>query len=543
MTITWSPPEITSRSSQPIQTIAASSTGIPCSRLAPADVGPLLDRSAPCCRSRPRARRRRRARTLTPKRPAGLERAQGPRAAVDAGEHQRRVERQRGDRVGGRGPAGPSAVSAVITVTPVGKRDIAERSSAAAEACRGLRRCGPGRPFACGEKYDGAPRAPPLAARSPLRAAAACASSPPAAARASRCRRTTRPAAGAEIFATHCGGCHTMTPAGTQGSGNRALRAQGPNFDQRLETYDEVLFAIRNGGFSGAIMPQNIVVGEEADAVATFVADYAGGEVEEPPRPPGAGDESRPARTPSPADDVGSPGPSRPTPAAPAAGLRRAAASPARPAAHPRGPGAGARRAGAGRRRRGPRPPARARRPPPRAAARGRGPAGASATPPPTRSAPPSARAATPRRRSRGCARSRRRIKELEAELERVEADRCRARRDAPEPARPRGPRRRHRRGRRRPARGRRAARLRLRRPRSPRPRPRARADRHGEGRRGLRLAVRLPDRRPGPARARAGPLRGRGDRRGGLRRRSCRRCSSASRRSTGPGCSPASAR
>jgi len=98
--------------------------------------------------------------------------------------------------------------------------------------------------------------------------------------------------AGADIFATHCAGCHTMTPAGTQGSGNRALRAQGPNFDQRLETYDEVLYAIRNGGFSGAIMPQNIVVGEEADAVATFVSEYAGSEVEEQARPtPDAGDE------------------------------------------------------------------------------------------------------------------------------------------------------------------------------------------------------------------------------------------------------------
>jgi mono/diheme cytochrome c family protein len=92
-------------------------------------------------------------------------------------------------------------------------------------------------------------------------------------------------AEGAEIFATHCAGCHTLGAAGTQGSGNRALRAQGPNFDQRLETEDEVLFAIRNGGFSGAIMPQNIVTGAQADAVAAFVANYAGSDVEESPRP------------------------------------------------------------------------------------------------------------------------------------------------------------------------------------------------------------------------------------------------------------------
>ena len=44
----------------------------------------------------------------------------------------------------------------------------------------------------------------------------------------------------------------------------------------RRETKDQVLYAIRNGGFSGAIMPQNIVVGDDAEAVAEFVAEYAG---------------------------------------------------------------------------------------------------------------------------------------------------------------------------------------------------------------------------------------------------------------------------
>jgi hypothetical protein len=37
-----------------------------------------------------------------------------------------------------------------------------------------------------------------------------------------------------------------------------------------------VLFAIRNGGFSGAIMPANIVVGDDAQKVAEFLAAYAG---------------------------------------------------------------------------------------------------------------------------------------------------------------------------------------------------------------------------------------------------------------------------
>jgi mono/diheme cytochrome c family protein len=90
---------------------------------------------------------------------------------------------------------------------------------------------------------------------------------------------------GAVLFATHCSGCHTLTAAGAQGTGNRGQRTQGPNLNQRTETYRDALFAIQNGGFSGAIMPQNIVVGQEARQVARFVAKYAGGEAQESPRP------------------------------------------------------------------------------------------------------------------------------------------------------------------------------------------------------------------------------------------------------------------
>jgi cytochrome c551 len=90
---------------------------------------------------------------------------------------------------------------------------------------------------------------------------------------------------GAVLFATRCSGCHTLSAAGTQGTGNRSIRTQGPNLDQRTETYEDALFAIQNGGFSGAIMPQNIVVGADAEALARFVAKYAGTEAEEAPRP------------------------------------------------------------------------------------------------------------------------------------------------------------------------------------------------------------------------------------------------------------------
>jgi mono/diheme cytochrome c family protein len=84
---------------------------------------------------------------------------------------------------------------------------------------------------------------------------------------------------GAVLFREHCSGCHTLTVVGAQGSATNVkdrLRNQGPNFDVRHETVENVLFAIRNGGFSGVIMPQNVVVGEEAQEVAKFLAAYAG---------------------------------------------------------------------------------------------------------------------------------------------------------------------------------------------------------------------------------------------------------------------------
>ena len=90
---------------------------------------------------------------------------------------------------------------------------------------------------------------------------------------------------GAVLFAEHCAGCHTLTAAGTQGSGNRSLRAQGPNLDQRQISYDDALYAIHNGGASGAVMPQNILVGDDAEKVAQFINDYSGTQVEDSPRP------------------------------------------------------------------------------------------------------------------------------------------------------------------------------------------------------------------------------------------------------------------
>ena len=93
---------------------------------------------------------------------------------------------------------------------------------------------------------------------------------------------------GARIFQQHCSGCHTLAAAGTEGSAtnpNDREYKDGPNFNQRREEKDGVLYAIRNGGFSSGPMPQDIVVGEEAEKVADFVAKYSGREASTAPTP------------------------------------------------------------------------------------------------------------------------------------------------------------------------------------------------------------------------------------------------------------------
>ncbi|MEA2448680.1 MAG: hypothetical protein QOG63_612 [Thermoleophilaceae bacterium] len=91
---------------------------------------------------------------------------------------------------------------------------------------------------------------------------------------------------GARLFHERCGGCHTIAAADARGSkpsGKVAAgeRTNGPNFDVRKENREDVLFAIRNGGFSGAIMPANVVMGKDAQDVALFLERYAGANVSE----------------------------------------------------------------------------------------------------------------------------------------------------------------------------------------------------------------------------------------------------------------------
>ncbi len=89
-------------------------------------------------------------------------------------------------------------------------------------------------------------------------------------------------ASGAALFAERCGSCHTLEAVGTQGSatdvGDRE-NVDGPNFDTRKESVEDVIYAIENGGFSGAIMPENIATGEQKRQIAEFLAEYAGSKV------------------------------------------------------------------------------------------------------------------------------------------------------------------------------------------------------------------------------------------------------------------------
>ncbi|HTA32160.1 MAG TPA: cytochrome c [Solirubrobacteraceae bacterium] len=91
---------------------------------------------------------------------------------------------------------------------------------------------------------------------------------------------------GAVLFRDHCSGCHTLAVVGAQGSAtvvSNRVKTNGPNFNFRKENVEQVLYAIRNGGFSGAVMPENLVVGSNAQAVAEFLAKYSGLKAEKVP--------------------------------------------------------------------------------------------------------------------------------------------------------------------------------------------------------------------------------------------------------------------
>lgn len=73
--------------------------------------------------------------------------------------------------------------------------------------------------------------------------------------------------AGRETFVNTCGGCHVLADAETNGQ-------VGPNLDELAPDRDTVLTAIEVGPGQ---MPENLLQGEDAQAVADYVAANAGG--------------------------------------------------------------------------------------------------------------------------------------------------------------------------------------------------------------------------------------------------------------------------
>jgi mono/diheme cytochrome c family protein len=215
-------------------------------------------------------------RKLIPKAVGGLDGEQGAGAAVEAGEHQHRLDRERADGVGGR--SGGSVVAAGGDDRDARGQGRHRGAETGWVGRRHRQKIGIG-----SRQYDA--RRMRAALIIAMVAAALGLSACGFGEEGISVSKSDPDYNGAVLFATHCSGCHTLSAAGTQGTGNRGERTQGPNLNQRTETYEDALFAVQNGGFSGAIMPQNIVVGHEAEAVARFVAKYAGEAAESSPRP------------------------------------------------------------------------------------------------------------------------------------------------------------------------------------------------------------------------------------------------------------------
>jgi cytochrome c6 len=100
---------------------------------------------------------------------------------------------------------------------------------------------------------------------------------------------------GLQIFQINCGACHTLAAAGTDGQ-------IGPNLDQLLgvgpksptavqASYQRVINAVQNG--IGGRMPKELVQGDQAKAVAHFVANNVS-------YVPSSGSTTTPSSSPSP---------------------------------------------------------------------------------------------------------------------------------------------------------------------------------------------------------------------------------------------------
>jgi mono/diheme cytochrome c family protein len=100
---------------------------------------------------------------------------------------------------------------------------------------------------------------------------------------------------GKALFIQHCGSCHTLRDAGSDGSTVNPIGA--PNLDNAFagpreegfeqDTIEEV---VRHQiEFAADPMPRNLVEGEQADAVAAYVATVAANPKAKVSLPPGVG--------------------------------------------------------------------------------------------------------------------------------------------------------------------------------------------------------------------------------------------------------------
>jgi cbb3-type cytochrome c oxidase subunit III len=88
------------------------------------------------------------------------------------------------------------------------------------------------------------------------------------------------PAEGKTLFRQTCGGCHTLREAGSQGSNPTANPASGPNLDHafaaaRMEGFEESVIreTVRHQiDYPTPPMPEDLLDGNEADAVALYVS-------------------------------------------------------------------------------------------------------------------------------------------------------------------------------------------------------------------------------------------------------------------------------
>ena len=227
MTITWSPAvdHVAQVAGDPGEGVVDGGEAV---ALAPGDAGPLL-------RYRRLGREGAGGRLLAGVEDAdaeavgGLDGEQGAGAAVEAGEHQHRLDRERADSVGGRSGRSVGAAG--------GDDRDPRRQACHGGAEQGWVGLGHRQKIAIGSRQYDARRVRPCTAHKHGRCR--CPQSHGLRIRRGRdlgLQGRPRPTRGAVLFATHCSGCHTLSAAGTQGSGNRGERTQGPNLNQRTET-------------------------------------------------------------------------------------------------------------------------------------------------------------------------------------------------------------------------------------------------------------------------------------------------------------------